>query len=275
MSSRRIGMSVAIVAVIAGAAWLFYLCTDPARHAKARYIKYEFPVPMRDGVTLFTQVYVPKDKTKRYPFLVQRTPFGVSPYGGNRYRPQLGPSPGFDNAGYIFVFQDVRGRFQSHGEFAEMRPHIDHPAPDQTDETTDMYDTVEWLLKNMPSNNGKVGIWGMSYPGFYTSVSIIDSHPAIRAASIQAPMTNLFLGDDAYHNGVFMLAEQFQVYANFFKPRKDGPEFPSAKIGSFYDYGTSDGYMFFLKHGPGLQSIAALARNPLLDENIRHDTFDE
>jgi hypothetical protein len=266
---------VAILGVIAGAAWLFHLRSDPVRRTKARYIKYEFRIPMRDRATLFTQVYVPRNKTKSYPFLVQRTPFGVSPYGVNRYRPQLGPSTEFDSAGYIFVFQDVRGRFQSQGKFVDMRPHIDHPAPGQTDESTDMYDTVAWLLKNLPSNNGKVGIWGMSYPGFYTSASIIDSHPAIRAASIQAPMTNLFLGDDAYHNGVFMLAEQFQVYANFFKPRPAGLEFPSPKIGSFYDYGTSDGYKFFLTHGPGLQPIAALIRNRLLDENIRHDTFDQ
>jgi putative CocE/NonD family hydrolase len=261
--------------VIAGAAWLFYSQTDAARQTKARYKKYEFRIPMRDGVTLFTQVYVPRDKTKTHPFLVQRTPFGVSPYGESRYRPQLGPSPEFDGAGYIFVFQDVRGRFQSQGEFVDMRPHIDHLAPSQTDESTDMYDTVEWLLKNVSPNNGRVGIWGMSYPGFYTSASIIDSHPAISAASIQAPMTNLFFGDDAYHNGAFMLAEQFQVYANYFKPRNDGPEFPSPKIGSFYDYGTSDGYRFFLTHGPGLKPVAALAQNPLLDENIRHDTYDE
>jgi hypothetical protein len=273
--SARIGISAAILVAIAGTAWLLYLRTDASRQTKARYKKYEFRIPMRDGVTLFTQVYVPKDKTKTYPFLVQRTPFGVSPYGESRYRAQLGFSPEFDSAGYIFVFQDVRGRFQSQGEFVDMRPHIDHPAPGQTDESTDMYDTVEWLLKNVPSNNGRVGIWGMSYPGFYASASIIDSHPAIRAASTQAPMTNLFFGDDAYHNGAFMLAEQFQVYANYFKPREGGPEFPSPKIGSFYDYGTSDGYSFFLTHGPGLKPIAELSRNPLLDENIRHNTYDE
>jgi putative CocE/NonD family hydrolase len=273
--SARIGISAAILAVLAGAAWLYFVRTDATRQSRARYKKYEFRIPMRDGVTLFTQVYIPKDQTKTYPFLVQRTPFGVSPYGEGRYRPRLGPSSEFDDAGYIFVFQDVRGRYQSQGEFVDMRPHIDHPTGTLTDESTDMYDTVEWLLTHVPSNNGRVGIWGMSYPGFYVSASIIDSHPAIKAASTQAPMTNLFLGDDAYHNGVFMLAAQFQVYANYFKPRASGPEFPSPKIGSFFDYGTSDGYKFFLEHGPGLQPIAALAQNPLLDENIRHDTYDD
>ena len=229
---------------------------------------------MRDGVTLFTQVYLPKDSTEAYPFLVQRTPFGVSPYGSDHYRSQLGPSPDFDHSGYIYVFQDVRGRFQSGGSFVDMRPHLDRPAPNQTDEATDMDDTVDWLLRHVPGNNGRVGIWGMSYPGFYTSASIIDSHPAIKAASIQAPMTNLFLGDDAYHNGVFQLAEQFSVYASFFRPRGSGLKFPSPAIHSF-DSGTADGYTFFLKHGPGLQAIAALAQNSLLDENIQHDTFDE
>ena len=191
-TSARIGISAAILAVLAGAAWLIYVRTDSTRQTRAHYKKYEFRIPMRDGVTLFTQVYVPKDKTKTYPFLVHRTPFGVSPYGETRYRPRLGPSPEFEDAGYIFVFQDVRGRYQSQGEFVDMRPHIDHPTGTQTDESTDMYDTVQWLLRNVPSNSGNVGIWGMSYPGFYVSASIIDSHPAIKAASTQAPMTNLF-----------------------------------------------------------------------------------
>jgi uncharacterized protein len=276
MRTSRLGLVLALSAVfVAGSVWLVYSRTDGARQTKARYVKFEYRVPMRDGVTLFTQVYLPTDRTRTYPLLIQRTPFGVSPYGNDRYRPQLGASPKFDSAGYIFVFQDVRGRFQSQGEFVDMRPHIDQPAQGQTDESTDMYDTVEWLLKNVPSNNGKAGIWGMSYPGFYTSASIIDSHPAIKAASTQAPMTDLFRGDDAYHNGVFMLAEQFSVYANFFEPRAAGPEFPSPKIGHFFDYGTSDGYAFFLKNGPGLAAIAALAQNPLLDQNIQHDTFDD
>jgi putative CocE/NonD family hydrolase len=270
----RVAIALSIAIGAAAAAW-YFLGRDSARQTKAKYIKREYRIPMRDGVTLFTQVYVPRDTSKTYPFLIQRTPFSVQPYGESQYRPQLGPGPEFDRAGYIFVFQDVRGRFQSQGEFVDMRPHIDQPAPGQTDESTDMYDTVEWLLKNVPSNNGRVGIWGMSYPGFYTSASIIDSHPAIKAASPEAPMTNLFLGDDAYHNGAFMLAQQFQIYANYFKPRADGPEFPSPKIGSFFDYRTSDGYQFFLMHGPGVDRVASLASNPLLDENIRRDSFDD
>ncbi len=276
MRLKRVRVAVAIsTAVLAAAAWLWSLRHDPARRTRSRYTKLEFRIPMRDGVTLFTQVYVPRDTATTHPFLVQRTPFGVSPYGPDRDRSQLGPSSAFDRAGYIFVFQDVRGRFQSQGDFVDMRPPIDQPAPGQTDESTDMNDTVAWLLKNVPSNNGRVGLWGMSYPGFYTSASLIDAHPAIQAASIQAPMTNLFLGDDAYHNGVFMLAEQFEVYANFFRPRVAGPELPSSQIGRLFDDETDDGYKFFLAHGPNLQAIAALARNPLLDQNVQHDTFDQ
>lgn len=276
MRFSRWGIAVALgTAIAAGVAWLVHIRNDGARRTRASYVKYEYRIPMRDGVTLFTQVYVPKDRTKAYPFLVQRTPFGVSPYGPDHYRSQLGPSPEFDRSGYIYVFQDVRGRFQSGGSFVDMRPHLDDPAPGETDESTDMDDSVEWLLKHLPGNNGKVGIWGMSYPGFYTSASIIHSHPAIKAASIQAPMTNLFFGDDAYHNGVFQLAEQFSVYAKFFRPRGAGLEFPPPNTGHSIDYGTADGYTFFLKQGPGLKAIAALAQNPLFDENIRHDSFDE
>ncbi len=275
MRFRRWSTIVALGAVfIGGAAWLFYVRKGGARRTRASYTKIEYRIPMRDGVTLFTQVYIPKDRTRAYPLLVQRTPFGVSPYGADRYRSQLGPAPEFDRSGYIFVFQDVRGRFQSQGAFIDMRPHIDHPAPGQTDEATDMDDTVDWLLKHVPANNGRVGIWGMSYPGFYTSASLIDSPPAIKAASIQAPMTNLFLGDDAYHNGVFQLAEQFSVYANYFRPRGAGLTFPSPDTGHFFDYGTSDGFAFFLKHGPGLGNIAPLAHNPLLDQNLQHNTYD-
>ena len=276
MKVRRWSIAVALgTAILAGGAWLIYGRDPGARHTRETYTKFEYRIPMRDGVTLFTQVYVPKAGSTGYPFLVQRTPFGVSPYGPDHYRSQLGPSPEFDHSGYIFVFQDVRGRFQSGGDFVDMRPHLDSPAPGETDESTDMNDTVEWLLKNVPANNGRVGIWGMSYPGFYTSASIVDSHPAIRAASVQAPMTNLFLGDDAYHNGVFQLAEQFSVYAKFFRPRGATTDFPSSATGSSSEPETSNGYTFFLKHGPGLQTIAALAHNSLLDQNLQHDTFDD
>jgi len=234
--------------LIAFVGWRFVVSRTSSAFVKANYTKREYRIPMRDGVKLFTQVYAPKDSSQAHPFLVMRTPFSVAPYGDEAYRRLLGPSESFDKAGYIFVFQDVRGRFQSEGQFVDMRPHSEQPGDAEADESRDMADTVDWLLKNVPGNNGRVGIWGISYPGFYTSASIIDSHPAIKAASPEAPVTNLFEGDDAYHNGAFMLAAQFQLYSNYFRPRPDGPEYPATDPGQF-DYGTNDGYSFFLHIG--------------------------
>jgi len=220
----------------------------PEFDVKEHYTKYEFRIPMRDGVHLFTSVYVPKDSSKKYPFLIDRTPYSVAPYGVDQYRNQLGPSPDFDKAGYIFVFQDVRGRYMSEGTFVEMRPHIDNKKSKQdVDDASDLYDTIDWLLKNVPDNNGNAGIWGISYPGFYTSASMIDSHPALKAASPQAPMTNLFMGDDAYHGGAFMLSANFGFYT-FFKPQEN-PQLPQRGFPTF-DWGTKDSYDFYLKAGP-------------------------
>src|SRR5580700_1000104 len=220
----------------------------PEDYVRSHYTKYEFRIPMRDGKRLFTAVYVPKDATAGpFPFLMDRTPYNVGPYGEDRYPRMLGPSPEFQNSGYIFVYQDVRGRWMSEGQFVEMRPHIDvKKSPQDVDDSSDNYDTIEFLLKNVHNNNGKVGIWGISYPGFYTSASIIDSHPAIVAASPQAPMTNLFLGDDSYHGGAFMLAAGFGFYAPGFHPQQN-PVLPKPEAP--FDFGTPDNYKFFLRAG--------------------------
>jgi putative CocE/NonD family hydrolase len=248
----------------------------PEFDVKAHYTKYEFRIPMRDGVHLFTSIYVPKDisASHPYPFLINRTPYNVGPYGVDQYRTRLGPSPDFDKAGYIFVNQDVRGRYMSEGTFIEMRPHLDNKKSSKdVDDSSDLYDTIEWLLKHVPGNNGNAGIWGISYPGFFTSASIIDSHPALKAASPQAPMTNLFMTDDAYHGGAFMLAANFGFYSSF-KPQ-DNPQ-PPPKTPVPFDYGTKDGYEFYLNAGP----IANLTRylegkSALFDDQMRHDTFDD
>jgi predicted acyl esterase len=156
-------------------------------YVKTHYTKYEYRIPMRDGKRLFTSVYVPKDDTQVYPMLIKRTPYSVRPYGADQYPEKLGPSPLFAKEGYIFVYQDVRGRWMSEGDFVHMRPHRTQKAkPDEIDESTDMWDTVEWLLNRVRGHNGRVGIAGISYPGFYTAAGIIDSHPAIKAASPQA-----------------------------------------------------------------------------------------
>lgn len=246
----------------------------PEFDIKEHYTKYEYRIPMRDGVRLFTSIYVPKDSSRTYPFLIDRTPYSVGPYSVDQYRTNLGPSPDFDKSGYIFVFQDVRGRYMSEGKFLEMRPHIDNKKSNEdVDDASDLYDTIEWLLKNIPNNNGNAGIWGISYPGFFTSASIIDSHPALKAASPQAPMTNLFMGDDAYHGGAFMLAANFGFYSSF-KPQEN-PQLPP-KVFVPFDYGTKDGYEFFLKVGPtGNLSKLLEGRSALFDDQLRHDTYDD
>jgi predicted acyl esterase len=192
---------------------------QPEFDLKAHYTKYEFRIPMRDGAKLFTAIYAPKDASQSYPFLIDRTPYSIRPYGADRYPKRLGPAPNFVRDGFIFVYQDVRGRYMSEGTFVEMTPHKDvKKSPTDVDESTDTYDTIEWLLHNVPNNNGKAGLWGISYPGFYAAAGIIDSHPALKAASPQAPVTDLYMNDDAYHNGAFMLAANFGFYV-FFKPR--------------------------------------------------------
>ncbi len=272
-TSRARYLLIALSLILLGAgAW--YWSNRQNSYVETHYTKREFRIAMRDGVKLFTQVYIPKDTSRSYPYLMMRTPFGVTPYGERHFRGLLGPSQSFDRAGYIFVFQDVRGRYQSEGNFVDMRPHIGTPAPGQTDESTDTHDSIDWLLRNISGNNGKVGIWGMSYPGFYAASSIIDSHPAIQAASPEAPVTDLFRGDDAYHNGAFMLAQQFLLYSNYFFLHSNGPDLPPANLGSVFNYGTKDGYAFFLKHGPALNNFQALIHNPIFDQNVEHDTYD-
>ncbi len=244
-------------------------------YVRAHYTKYEYRIPMRDGVRLMTEVYVPKDAAGGpYPILMNRTPYGVDPYGEDAYVTHLGPSDEFEKSGYIFVNQDVRGRWMSEGSFVEMHPHIDDKkSPKDVDDASDMYDTIEFLLKHVPNNNGKVGIWGISYPGFYTSASIIDSHPALVAASPQAPMTDLFMGDDAYHGGAFMLAANFGFYA-FFKPQAE----PQKKDSSAqFDFGTPDMYKFYLKGGSleNLNKVYLKGSNWLYEDQFRHDTYDD
>lgn len=182
----------------------------------AHYSKYEYNIPMRDGVKLYTAVYVPMDTSQQYPFLMKRSPYSSGPYGPDKFPGGLGPvgNSRFAEEGYIFVYQDVRGRFMSEGTFVNMTPHVaDKKSPQDIDESSDMYDTVDWLLKNVPHNNGRVGLWGISYPGFYVAASIIDSHPAIKAASPQAAIGDWFIGDDFHHKGAFYLQDAFNFFS--------------------------------------------------------------
>jgi uncharacterized protein len=246
---------------------------DNESEIRAHYTKYEVRIPMRDGAKLFTAVYTPKNTSQPYPFLLSRTPYGIAPYGVDHYPKRLGPGPIFLRDAFIFVEQDVRGRSMSEGTFAEMTPHKDvKKSPTDVDESTDTYDTIEWLLHNVPNNNGNAGLWGISYAGFYVAAGIIDSHPALKAASPQAPVTDLFMGDDAYHNGGFMLAANFEFYA-FFRPRTEIAPLPPYRR---FDYGTTDGYEYFLHMGP-LSNARRLLKEKISywDDQVAHSTYDD
>src|SRR2546428_1495811 len=232
--------------------FFFFFFSSPALRAqgihyvKAHYTKTEHQIPMRDGVRLFTAVYHPKDTSQKYPILMIRTQSGLQPYGADQYHANLGPSPHFGKEGYIFVYQDIRGRWMSEGTFINMRPHNPAKGPKDVDESSDTYDTIEWLLKNVPNHNGKVGHYGSSYRGFLVSAGMIDAHPALKAASPQAPIVDWFTGDDWHHNGAFFLAHAF-----FYAPRHGPRQVPHMEPHfTNFKFPTPDGYDFFLRLGP-------------------------
>lgn len=232
-----------------------------ASHAESylrlHYIKQEHRLPMRDGVKLFTSVFLPRDTTRTYPILLKRTPYSVAPYGLDKYPASLGPSEQFVKSGYIFVNQDVRGRFLSEGEFVQVRPHQPHKQkPADVDESSDTHDTIEWLLKNLPGHNGRVGMYGISYPGFYASAGMIDAHPALRAVSPQAPVGDWYF-DDFLHNGAFFLAHAYRWLGNNATARPQ----PTSDKAKPVAYPTPDGYQLFLEAG----SMDSLRRTYLKD----------
>ena len=221
--------------------------TDSA-YIRENFIKLETNIPMRDGVKLFTAIYIPKEKNQKYPFLLSRTPYTVAPYGEGNYKTSLGPSPGLLKEGFIFVYQDVRGKWMSEGEFVDVRPHIKNKkGKKDVDENSDTYDTIDWLLKNVKPNNGKVGMYGISYPGFYSTTSLPDAHPALKAVSPQAPVTDWFIGDDFHHNGALFLADAFNFYSTFGVPRPK-PITPDKGPKAFQHH-IKDNYRFFLDLG--------------------------
>lgn len=221
---------------------------DIAAFVRANYTKQELYITMRDGVRLFTSIYTPKDAgpDKKYPIMLNRTCYSVGPYGENAYRGgNLGPSETMVREKYIFVFQDVRGRYMSEGTWTNMTPHIPNKtSKDQVDESSDTWDTIDWLTQNLPHNNGKVGQWGISYPGFYTTAGAVEAHAALKASSPQAPIADFFF-DDFHHNGAYTLGYFWNT--PLFGIQKTGPT--SKDWFSFFDRPTPDGYDFFLKLG--------------------------
>jgi hypothetical protein len=243
-------------------------------HVKQHYTKREMLIPMRDGKKLFTAIYAPKDATRTYPVMLMRTPYSVAPYGEDKFKNDLGPSPLFGKEGFIFVYQDVRGRMMSEGDFVNMTPHLAvKRGPADIDESTDTFDTVEWVLKNVAGHNGRVGQWGISYPGFYTAAGMIEAHPALKASSPQAPVTDWFTGDDFRRNGALWLPHAFNFMMNFGQARPK----PSATWPTPYAHGTADGYGFFLGMG-GLghsnDPKYAGGRIAFWTEMLAHPTFD-
>jgi uncharacterized protein len=210
------------------------------------YTKYEFKIPMRDGVRLFAAVYAPKDEAQLYPILLTRTPYSAKPYGEDVCADPNGSMLHYGREKFIFVIEDVRGRNGSEGQFIHMRPEKEeHSGTNDVDESTDAYDTIDWLVKNVPDNNGKVGMMGISYPGFYTAAGIINSHPALKCASPQAPITDWFIGDDFHHNGVFYLPHAFGFLSGFGQKLEE----PTRESPKPFDYKTRDGYEFYLNLG--------------------------
>jgi putative CocE/NonD family hydrolase len=262
-----------VFAAVCFAASLPDAAAQGLEYVKANYTKYEYRIPMRDGKKLFTAVYVPKDESKKYPIMLLRTPYNVRPYGVDDYKAELGPSPLFGKSGYIFAYQDVRGRWMSEGEFVNMRPHNTAKKDTDSDESSDTWDTIAFLIKRIPNNNGRVGQWGISYPGFYTAAGTIDAHPALKASSPQAPVTDWFIGDDWHHNGALFLPHMFNFLANFGRPRTG----PVKKFDYKFDHDTPDGYDFFLRMGPLAKANERYFKDEVAfwSEAMRHGSYDD
>ena len=239
---------------------------------RAHYTRREVMIPMRDGVRLFTAVYVPNDTTRAHPFVMTRTPYGSGPYGGNRMPARLAYIPmAYAHEDMILVYQDVRGRFMSEGEFMDVRPVVPHRTSADVDETTDTYDTVEWLIKNIPFNNGRVGVRGTSYPGFYAEMAALSGHPAVKVVSPQAPVTEWMGGDDFFHNGALLEAHSF-FFDVFGRPRPQ----PTTTFPTVAGFGTPDGYAFALRLG-ALSNLNPMVYHDSVafwDSIVAHPTWD-
>lgn len=236
---------------------------------RSHYEKHEYRIPMRDGKRLFTAVFTPRDRSRSYPILMLRTSYGIGPYGAAAYKATLGPSQEFACEGFIFVYQDVRGSGKSEGEFVHVRPHIARKhLPGDVDESSDTYDTIGWLLRNVPDHNGRAGLWGTSYPGYYAAAGMIDAHPALKAVSPQAPVGDWFIGDDFHRHGALILPNSVN-----FCWKWGGAVPATAPIA----YPTNDGYRFFLDLGTLARAEERFFHNSntLWNALMEHQTYDE
>ena len=237
------------------------------------YYKIERMVPMRDGVRLFTSFYIPKDSIEKHPFLMTRTPYSCAPYGENKMMAAWN-SYGmvYLRENYIFVSQDVRGRYMSEGVFADVRPfNKNKKTKKEIDEASDTYDAIDWMLKNIPGNNGNVGVFGISYPGFYSTEAALSGHPALKAVSPQAPVTDWFIGDDFHHNGAFFMMDGFSFYPTFGKPHPK----PTQDYGEGFITPIKDNYKFYLQAG-AIKNLATMIGDSIKfwHEMYQHPTYD-
>jgi hypothetical protein len=263
---------VRALATTLGLAITLFVSIAPAQtpyDVKAHYVKREVYIPMRDGVKLFTIVYSPKDTTDRYPLLMTRTAYGIAPYGPDQYRAVLGPNNEFAKEGYIFVYQDTRGKFKSEGEFVHHVPYV--KGSSRPNESTDTWDTIDWLVKNVPNTNGRAGQWGISWAGWEVSMGMIDAHPALKASSPQAPPQDQFFGDDYHSGGAYQMMYGFNWMSTNARARTAPSERPVER----FDYGTPDGYRFFLEMGAAANAKKYFDDVPTYNDHMAHGTYDE
>jgi putative CocE/NonD family hydrolase len=264
-------LSLSLFAALAGTS---FAQAPPAWRVRDHYEKIEYMIPMRDGKKLYTAVYVPKDFVGSHPILLERTPYSAGPYGPTAYRGGFRGSRKLVEAGYIFAYQDVRGKYLSEGDFVNVRPQL-KPGQTGTDESTDTYDTVDFLVKRVPANNGAVGMWGISYPGFYTGVGAINTHPNLKAVSPQAPVSNWFVGDDFHHNGALFLQDGFDFLSGFGQARPVPTATPAGPPP--INRGEGGAYGFFLRTGalPNFDFNYFKGSVAFWQDMMRHPNYDE
>ena len=236
------------------------------------YTKKEIYISMRDGIKLFTSFYIPKDNTEKHPFLITRTPYSCAPYGEDKFITLWNSyKMAYAKENYIFVTQDVRGRYMSEGLFEDVRPFIKNKKGKEIDEASDTYDAVEWMIKNIANNNGNAGVMGTSYPGFYSTEAALSGHPAIKAVSPQAPVTDWFIGDDFHHNGAFFMMDAFSFYPRFGKPHPK----PTQNYGSGFTTPIKDNYKFYLQAG-ALKNLAGMIGDSIkfFHQMYEHPNYD-
>ncbi|HUM66641.1 MAG TPA: CocE/NonD family hydrolase, partial [Chitinophagaceae bacterium] len=242
---------------------------------RANYVKMEQFIPMRDGVKLYTSIFVPRNKKSKHPILLTRTPYSCRPYGPGKFSRAQWPSywTAYTRENYIIVLQDVRGRWMSEGEFVDVRPYIrDKKSINDIDEASDAYDTIDWLIKNLPFNNGNVGVIGSSYPGLYAAMAAVDMHPAVKAVNPQAPVVDFFMGDDFHHNGAFFLLDAFNFYSSFGEPRQG----PTTHGTTGFAYPDKSLYEFFLETGTLKKTRQVLGDSiPFWKDMFEHPDYDD